>query len=78
MDTSKPQLPAAPSKPKSETRPFVLKVKPEGAQKWQVLGFVNLRTDNSGGVATLFREDGTKVEKVSVFPYEKRGDSSAA
>jgi len=78
VDTSKTKAPAAPSKPKSETKPFVLKVKPEGAQKWTVLGFMNLRIDNSGGVATLFRDDGTKVEKVSVFPYEKRGDSPAA
>lgn len=78
MDTANPQPPS--SKTKSPTKPFVLKVKPEGAEKWKTLGYLNMRTDQSGGVATLFLADGTKVEKVSIFPHEKKkaeGDGEA-
>ena len=60
------------------TRPFVLKVKPEGAEKWTTLGYVNLRLDNSGGVATLIREDGSRIERIAVFPHEKKAERPAA
>lgn len=70
MDTANPQPPS--SKTKSPTKPFVLRVKPEGAEKWKTLGYLNMRTDQSGGVATLFLADGTKLEKVSIFPHEKK------
>lgn len=76
MDTSKTKAPAA--KAKVATKPFILKVKPEGEEKWKVLGFVNMRVDLSGGVATLLRDDGTKQEKVSVFTYEKKADEAAS
>lgn len=76
MDTADQQAPS--SKTKSPTKPFVLKVKPEGAEKWKTLGYLNMRTDLSGGVATLFLADGTKLEKVSIFTHEKKkGDGEA-
>ena len=53
MSTTQPVPTAVPSKS------FVLKVKPEGAEKWKILGYLSLREDLSGGVATLLREDGT-------------------
>ena len=60
------------SEKKVGTKPLVLKVKPAGAEKWKTLGFLNVREDLSGGVATLFFDDGTKLEKVSIFPHEKK------
>lgn len=69
------------SKPKPATKssgwsPFVLKVK--DGDKWKVLGYINMKPDFSSGIATLIREDGTKLEKVSVFKNEKKEDKSAS
>lgn len=56
--------------------PLVLKTKkPDG--KWQVHAYLNLRADLSGGVATLVLPDGTKLEKVAIFPNEKRDGKAA-
>ncbi len=59
-------VPAVPSKS------FVLKVKPDGAEKWKVLGYISLREDLSGGVATLIQEDGSRLEKIAVFTQDKK------
>jgi hypothetical protein len=51
--------------------PLVLKTKkPDG--KWQVHGYLNLKADLTGGVGTLVLPDGTKLEKVNVFPNDKK------
>ena len=54
------------------SKSFVLKVKPEGAEKWKILGYVSMREDLSGGVATLLKEDGTRLDKVAVFTQDKK------
>ena len=66
MSTTQPVPTAVPSKS------FVLKVKPEGAEKWKILGYISLREDLSGGVATLLREDGTRLDKIAVFTQDKK------
>ena len=53
---------------KKEGRSFNLKTKVDG--KWKSLGTLFLRDDSSGGVATLFKDDGTRVENVSIFPND--------
>lgn len=77
-----PRAPVAPTPPqatgsKAPTMPFVLKEKPQGAEKWTVLGFVNFRADFSGGMATLFGPDGEKLEKVVVFVHEPKEKAEA-
>ena len=68
MSTTQVSAPASVVASKS----FVLKVKPDGAQKWKVLGYVSMREDLSGGVATLLRDDGTRLDKVAVFTQDKK------
>jgi hypothetical protein len=53
---------------KKEGRSFNLKTKV--GEKWKTLGTLFLRADDSGGVATLFKDDGTKLENVSIFPND--------
>ena len=53
------------SEPKTEGKTINLKTK-EG-EKWKTLGTLFIRADLSGGVATLYKDDGTKVEDVAVF-----------
>ena len=57
--------------------PLVLKTKkPDG--KWQVHAYLNLKADLSGGVATLVMPDGTKLEKVAIFPNDKKASDGKA
>jgi hypothetical protein len=56
---------------------MVLKVKPAGADKWKVLGYLNVREDLSGGMATLINADGSKLEKVAIFPNDKKKDAAS-
>ena len=53
MSTTQVSAPA----PVVASKSFVLKVKPDGAEKWKVLGYVSMREDMSGGVATLIQDD---------------------
>ncbi len=71
MRTSETKTPKSPEQ-KRPTRPMVLKVKPAGAEKWKVLGYLNVREDLSGGVATLIAADGSRIEKVAIFPNDKK------
>lgn len=64
------------SKPKPNYLPFVLKTKSADGKKWNVHAWVSLKADLSGGVATIVLPDGTKLEKVNVFPNEKKKDSN--
>lgn len=68
MSTTQVSAPA----PVVASKSFVLKVKPDGAEKWKVLGYVSMREDMSGGVATLIQEDGSRLEKVAVFTQDKK------
>ena len=47
-------------------------MKPDGAEKWKVLGYVSMREDMSGGVATLIQDDGSRLEKIAVFTQDKK------
>ena len=58
--------------PAVASKSFVLKVKPDGAEKWKVLGYLSLREDMSGGVATLIQQDGSRLEKIAVFTQDKK------
>lgn len=39
--------------------------------------YVSLKADLSGGVATIVLPDGTKLEKVNVFPNDKKKEAGA-
>ena len=65
MTTETTKTPAA---VKVEGRRFNLKVKE--ADKWKTLGTAFLRADGSGGVATLYQPDGSKLENVAIFPVD--------
>jgi len=65
------------AKPKSNYLPFVLKTKSADGKKWNVHAYVSLKADLSGGVATIVLPDGTKLEKVNVFPNDKKKEAGA-
>jgi len=50
---------------KKDGRSYNLKLKV--AEKWKTVGTMFLREDGSGGVATIFKDDGSKLENVSIF-----------
>jgi hypothetical protein len=54
---------------KKEGRSFNLKAKV--GEKWKTYGTAFFRADGSGGVGTLFNDDGTKIENVSIFADRK-------
>lgn len=70
-------------KPESKSRsnkpptyiPLVLKTKSADGKTWRIHGYLNLRADLSGGVGTLVLPDGTKLEKVAIFPNDKKPKS---
>ncbi|MDX2014006.1 MAG: hypothetical protein SFW67_27665 [Myxococcaceae bacterium] len=63
--------PKSKSSPKLSYVPLILKTKtPDG--KWKVHGYLNVKPDLTGGVGTLVLPDGTKVDKVNVFPNDKK------
>jgi hypothetical protein len=55
--------------------PLILKTKTADG-KWKVHGYLNVKPDLTGGVGTLVLPDGTKVDKVNVFPNDKKDKAS--
>lgn len=76
MNTGNHRPKSQTSKPKSTYLPFVLKTKAADG-KWKVHAYVSLKADLSGGVATIVLPDGTKLEKVNIFPNDKKRDGEA-
>lgn len=75
MNTGSHRPKSQASKPKSTYLPFVLKTKSADGKRWTVHAYVSLKADLSGGVATIVLPDGTKLEKVNVFPNDKKKDA---
>lgn len=77
----------APAK-SAEYKKFVLATKIEGAgegeRKWHYHGFLNLKTDLTGGVGTLLNiedSDGDlndELNPVSIFPWEPKAKTSGS
>lgn len=78
MNTGSHRPKSQTSKPKSNYLPFVLKTKSADGKKWNVHAYLNIKADLSGGVATIVLPDGTKLEKVNVFPNDKKKDAGEA
>ena len=78
MNTGSHRPKSQTSKPKPTYLPFVLKTKSADGKKWNVHAYLNIKADLSGGVATIVLPDGTKLEKVNVFPNDKKKDTSEA
>lgn len=78
MNTGSHRPKSQASKPKSNYLPFVLKTKSADGKKWNVHAYLNIKADLSGGVATIVLPDGTKLEKVTVFPNDKKQQEDKA
>lgn len=62
---------------KKDGRKYNFKVKGPDL-KWKPVGTGFMRADPSGGVATLFREDGSKLENVAIFPNDGKHAGATA
>jgi hypothetical protein len=70
------QKPPPADAPKVQYVPLVLKtITSDG--KWRIHGYLNVKPDLSGGVGTLKLPDGTKLEKVNVFPNPRKHKKDA-